>query len=114
SLLHRRISKRCRLHRDDPRSDLPGSGEAPPGGGGGFAPDPARGACRRQDLWRNSEVTDLWGGQKALLRRAHHFSQSRFDGGHAFRFAHPTKLTDVKTPDQAVFDVKDMPDGLVG
>ena len=51
SLLHRRISQRGRVRRDDPRSRLPGSGEASPGGGRGFAADPARGAAGRQDLW---------------------------------------------------------------
>ena len=50
-LLHRRISKRRRLRRDDPRSRLSRGGEAPPGGGRGFAPDPARGAAGRQDVW---------------------------------------------------------------
>ncbi len=31
--------------------DLSGSGETPPGGGRGFAPDPARRASGRKDLW---------------------------------------------------------------
>ena len=59
SLLHRRISERCRVRRDDPRSRLPRSREASPGGGRGFAPDPARGAAGRQDVWRDSEVTQV-------------------------------------------------------
>ena len=55
-LLHRRISKRRRLRRDDPRSRLPRSGEAPPGRGRGFPPDPARRAAGRQDVWGDTEV----------------------------------------------------------
>ncbi len=47
---------RRRLRRDDPRSRLSRSGEASPGGGGGFAADPARGAAGRQDFWRDTEV----------------------------------------------------------
>ena len=39
--------------RDDPRSRLPRSGEAPPGRGRGFPPDPARGVAARQDVWRD-------------------------------------------------------------
>ena len=50
SLLHRRISKRRGLRRDDPRPRLSRSGEAPPGGGRGFPPDPARRAAGRQDF----------------------------------------------------------------
>ena len=55
-LLHRRIPKRRGVRRDDPRSRLPRSGEAPPGRGRGFPPDPARGAVRRQDVWGDTEV----------------------------------------------------------
>ena len=47
----------CRgLRRDDPRSRLPRSGEAPPGGRRGFPPDPARRAAGRQDVWGDTEV----------------------------------------------------------
>ena len=42
SLLHRAISERRRFRRDDPRSRLSRGGQAPAGGGGGFAADPAR------------------------------------------------------------------------
>ena len=41
---------------DDPRPGLPGGGEASAGGGRGLAPDPARGAAGRKDVWRNSEI----------------------------------------------------------
>ena len=54
-LLHRRISERRRLRRDDPRSRLSRGGEASPGGGGGFPADPARRAAGRQEFWRDPE-----------------------------------------------------------
>ena len=70
-LLHRRISKRRGVRRDDPRSRLSRSGEAPPGGGRGFPPDPARGAAGRQDVWRDSEV-DRRFRRVGRAQRAHH------------------------------------------
>ena len=41
---------------NDPRSRLSGSGETPPGGGRGFAPDPARGVAGRKDVRRDSRI----------------------------------------------------------
>ena len=55
-LLHRRISKRRRLRRDDPRSRLSRSGEASAGRGGGFTADPARGAAGGEEFWRDTGV----------------------------------------------------------
>ena len=55
-LLHRRIPQRRGVRRDDPRSRLPGGGETPAGGGRGFAPDQARGAAGRKDVWGDSGV----------------------------------------------------------
>ena len=85
SLLHRRISKRRGVRRDDPRSRLPRSGEAPPGRGRGFPPDPARGAAGRQDVWRDSEVTldSVMGGQGASVPTIQAKLASSRDGGHA-------------------------------
>ena len=56
SLLHRRISERRRVRGDDPRSGLSGSGEASPGGGRGFPPDPARRAAGRKDVRGDSGI----------------------------------------------------------
>ena len=41
-LLHRSVPERRRFRRHDPRSRLPRSGQAPAGGGGGFAAHPPR------------------------------------------------------------------------
>ena len=51
----------ARVRRDDPRSGLSRSREAPPGGGGGFAIDPARGIAHRQDVWGDTEVASFVG-----------------------------------------------------
>ena len=100
SLLHRRISKRRGLRRDDPRSRLPRSGEAPPGRGRGFPPDPARRAAGRQDVWGDSEVESRFrqGGQSAACPPL---------PGNAYlerwwaslRFAHPTTPKKIGGPE---------------
>ena len=64
-LLHRRISVRGRVRRDDPRSRLPGSGQASPGRRRGFSPDPACGAAGREDVRGDTEVS---ASARVLLR----------------------------------------------
>ena len=70
SLLHRSISERRRLRRHDPRPRLPRSGQAPAGGGGGFAAHPPRARRGRGRLRLNPSYDESHRNQLPLAAGA--------------------------------------------